>query len=226
MINLLLNYNDKKFVQNFLKDEKNVGKITSITSVVIANLLNYILNIGFGLNIQQSTGISLYLVGNILGYIFDLLFAKREVYLKNKLGEYKLVDNFNDKIKFVLLSFVDKYFMKFVILCIIDTTIGLILLKYTLITLDNHKILMDFEYRNLIVALVIPTITFFLYVNQLRFDWSYEYKENFLLNVLMYVWLTIVLLFAINLNYDEGFKNDKEKSIIDKIKESIKKILF
>jgi len=31
---------------------------------------------------------------------------------------------------FVLLSFADKYFMKFVILCIIDTTIGLILLKY------------------------------------------------------------------------------------------------
>ena len=54
----------------------------------------------------------------------------------------------------------------------------------------------------LLVALIIPTITFFLYVNQLRFDWAYEYKENFLLNVLMYVWLTIVLLFAINLNYD------------------------
>ena len=42
----------------------------------------------------------------------------------------------------------------------------------------------------------------------------------------MYVWMTIVLLFAINLNYEEGFKNDKNKSIIDKIKESIKKILF
>ena len=226
MIKLLLNYNDKTFVQKFLKDEKNVGKITSITSVIIANLLNYILNIGFGVNIQQSTGISLYLVGNILGYILDLLFAKREVYLKNKYGEPKLVDNFNDKLMFVLLSFADKYFMKFVILCIIDTTIGLILLKYAIITLDNHKILMDFEYRNLIVALVIPTITFFLYVNQLRFDWAYEYKENFLLNVLMYVWMTIVLLFAINLNYEEGFKNDKNKSIIDKIKESIKKILF
>ena len=212
--------NHKKYIENFLKDEQNVGKITSISSVIIANILNYILNIGFGVNIQQSTGISLYFVGNILGYILDLLFAKRKVYLNDKNGNPKLVDNFNDKVKFVLLSFIDKYFIKFVILCIIDTIIGLILLKYCIIILDEHKILMDFKYRNLLVALVIPTITFFLYVNQLRFDWAYEYKENFLLNVLMYIWLTIVLLFAINLNYDnvEGYKN------FEKFQNSIKKI--
>ena len=33
--------------------------------------------------------------------------------------------------------------------------------------------------------------------------------------------MTIVLLFAINLNYEEGFKNDKNKSIIDKISATI-----
>ena len=176
--------NHKKYIENFLKDEQNVGKITSISSVIIANLLNYILNIVLGINIQQSTGFSLYFVGNILGYIMDLLFAKRKVYLKDKNGNPKLVDNFNDKIKFVLLSFIDKYFIKFVILCIIDTIIGLVLLKYCIDILDKHKILMNFKYRNLLVALVIPTITFFLYVNQLRFDWAYEYKENFLLNVI------------------------------------------
>lgn len=194
--------NHRKYIENILKNERNVGKITSIGSVIISNLLNYILNIGFGINIQHSTGISVYLVGNILGYVLDLLFAKRKVYLNDKNGNPKLVDNLNDKVKFVLLSFFDKYFIKFLILCIIDTIIGLILLKYCIIILDKHKILMDFKYRNLFVALIIPTITFFLYVNQLRFDWAYEYNENFLLNVLMYVWLTIVLLFAININYD------------------------
>ena len=76
--------NHKKYIENFLKDEQNVGKITSISSVIIANILNYILNIGLGINIQQSTGFSLYFVGNILGYIMDLLFAKRKVYLKDK----------------------------------------------------------------------------------------------------------------------------------------------
>ena len=213
--------NHKKYIENFLKDEQNVGKITSISSVIIANLLNYILNIVLGINIQQSTGFSLYFVGNILGYIMDLLFAKRKVYLKDKNGNPKLVDNFNDKIKFVLLSFIDKYFIKFVILCIIDTIIGLVLLKYCIDILDKHKILMDFKYRNLLVALVIPTITFFLYVNQLRFDWAYEYKENFLLNVIMYVWLTIVLLFVINLNYDN---TDENFNTFEKFQNSIKKI--
>lgn len=196
----MIKYNN--LIKNFLKDEKNMGKVTSITSVIIANLLNYILNIGFGLNIQQSTGISLYFVGNILGYILDLLFAKKNLYLKDIYGKTIKVKDFNDRIKFVLLSFIDKYFIKFIILCVIDTIIGLILLKYAIILLDQYKILKNFKYRNLIVALIIPSITFFLYVNQLRFDWAYEYKENFLLNILMYMWLTIVLLFAINLNYD------------------------
>ena len=214
----MIKYNN--LIKNFLKDEKNMGKVTSITSVIIANLLNYILNIGFGLNIQQSTGISLYFVGNILGYILDLLFAKKNLYLKDIYGKTIKVKDFNDRIKFVLLSFIDKYFIKFIILCVIDTIIGLILLKYAIILLDQYEILKNFKYRNLIVALLIPSITFFLYVNQLRFDWAYEYKENFLLNILMYMWLTIVLLFAINLNYDnvEMYKD------FEKLEKGIKNI--
>ena len=207
-------------IKKFLKDEKNMGKVTSITSVIIANLLNYILNIGFGLNIQQSTGISLYFVGNILGYILDLLFAKKNLYLKDIYGKTIKVKDFNDRIKFLLLSFIDKYFIKFIILCVIDTIIGLILLKYTIILLDQYKILVNFKYRNLIVALLIPSITFFLYVNQLRFEWAYEYKENFLLNILMYMWLTIVLLFAINLNYD----NSEMCKDFEKLEKGIKNI--
>lgn len=207
-------------IKKFLKDEKNMGKVTSITSVIIANLLNYILNIGFGLNIQQSTGISLYFVGNVLGYILDLLFAKKNLYLKDIYGKTIKVKDFNDRIKFLLLSFIDKYFIKFIILCVIDTIIGLILLKYTIILLDQYKILINFKYRNLIVALLIPSITFFLYVNQLRFDWAYEYKENFLLNILMYIWLTIVLLFAINLNYD----NPEMYKDFEKLEKGIKNI--
>ena len=75
---------NEKYIQNFLKDEKNLGKITSISSVIIANILNYILNIVFGINIQQSTGVSVYFIGNILAYSLDILFAKKNVYLKNK----------------------------------------------------------------------------------------------------------------------------------------------
>lgn len=217
-----------KLFKNFIKDEQNVGKITSIVSVIVANVLNIFLNVGLGLNIQQSTGLSIYVVGNLVGYILDLLFAKRKLYMKDENGKPKLIKNFNDRVIFLLFSFYSKYFFKFLILCIIDTAIGLILLKYAILMLDKHKILVDFKYRNLLLALIIPAITFGLYVNQLRFNWAYEFKENLVLSIIMYMWLTIILLFTININHDvmenyENFEsiNKRFNNFIKKIKDEI-----
>lgn len=217
-----------KLFKNFIKDEQNVGKLTSIVSVIVANVLNIFLNVGLGLNIQQSTGLSIYIVGNLVGYILDLLFAKRKLYMKDENGKPKLIKNFNDRVIFLLFSFYSKYFFKFLILCIIDTAIGLILLKYAILMLDKHKILVDFKYRNLLLALIIPAITFGLYVNQLRFNWAYEFKENLVLSIIMYMWLTIILLFTININHDvmenyENFEsiNKRFNNFIKKIKDEI-----
>lgn len=217
-----------KLFKNFIKDEQNVGKLTSIVSVIVANVLNIFLNVGLGLNIQQSTGLSIYVVGNLVGYILDLLFAKRKLYMKDENGKPKLIKNFNDRVIFLLFSFYSKYFFKFLILCIIDTAIGLILLKYAILMLDKHKILVDFKYRNVLLALIIPAITFGLYVNQLRFNWAYEFKENLVLSIIMYMWLTIILLFTININHDvmenyENFEsiNKRFNNFIKKIKDEI-----
>ena len=217
-----------KLFKNFIKDEQNVGKLTSIVSVIVANVLNIFLNVGLGLNIQQSTGLSIYVVGNLVGYVLDLLFAKRKLYMKDENGKPKLIKNFNDRVIFLLFSFYSKYFFKFLILCIIDTAIGLILLKYSILMLDKHKILVDFKYRNLLLALIIPAITFGLYVNQLRFKWAYECKENLILSIIMYMWLTIILLFTININHDvmenyENFEsiNKRFNNFIKKIKDEI-----
>ena len=217
-----------KLFKNFIKDEQNVGKLTSIVSVIVANVLNIFLNVGLGLNIQQSTGLSIYVVGNLVGYVLDLLFAKRKLYMKDENGKPKLIKNFNDRVIFLLFSFYSKYFFKFLILCIIDTAIGLILLKYSILMLDKHKILVDFKYRNLLLALIIPGITFGLYVNQLRFNWAYEFKENLILSIIMYMWLTIILLFTININHDvmenyENFEsiNKRFNNFIKKIKDEI-----
>ncbi len=186
------------------------------------------MNVGLGLNIQQSTGLSIYVVGNLVGYVLDLLFAKRKLYMKDENGKPKLIKNFNDRVIFLLFSFYNKYFFKFLILCIIDTAIGLILLKYAILMLDKHKILVDFKYRNLLLALIIPAITFGLYVNQLRFNWAYEFKENLILSIIMYMWLTIILLFTININHDvmenyENFEsiNKRFNNFIKKIKDEI-----
>ena len=217
-----------KLFKNFIKDEQNVGKLTSIISVIVANVLNIFLNVGLGLNIQQSTGLSIYVVGNLVGYVLDLLFAKRKLYMKDENGKPKLIKNFNDRVIFLLFSFYSKYFFKFLILCIIDTAIGLILLKYAILMLDKHKILVNFKYRNLLLALIIPAITFGLYVNQLRFNWAYEFKENLILSIIMYMWLTIILLFTININHDvmenyENFEsiNKRFNNFIKKIKDEI-----
>ena len=217
-----------KLFKNFIKDEQNVGKLTSIISVIVANVLNIFLNVGLGLNIQQSTGLSIYVVGNLVGYVLDLLFAKSKLYMKDENGNPKLIKNFNDRVIFLLFSFYSKYFFKFLILCIIDTAIGLILLKYAILMLDKHKILVDFKYRNLLLALIIPAITFGLYVNQLRFNWAYEFKENLVLSIIMYMWLTIILLFTININHDvmenyENFEsiNKRFNNFIKKIKDEI-----
>jgi len=217
-----------KLFKNFIKDEQNVGKLTSIVSVIVANVLNIFLNVGLGLNIQQSTGLSIYVVGNLVGYVLDLLFAKRKLYMKDENGKPKLIKNFNDRVVFLLFSFYSKYFFKFLILCIIDTAIGLILLKYAILMLDKHKILVDFKYRNVLLALIIPSITFGLYVNQLRFNWVYEFKENLVLSIIMYMWLTIILLFTININHDvmenyENFEsiNKRFNNFIKKIKDEI-----
>lgn len=217
-----------KLFKNFIKDEQNVGKLTSIISVIVANVLNIFLNVGLGLNIQQSTGLSIYVVGNLVGYILDLLFAKRKLYMKDENGKPKLIKNFNDRVIFLLFSFYSKYFFKFLILCIIDTAIGLILLKYAILMLDKHKILVDLKYRNVLLALIIPSITFGLYVNQLRFNWAYEFKENLVLSIIMYMWLTIILLFTININHDvmenyENFEsiNKRFNNFIKKIKDEI-----
>ena len=217
-----------KLFKNFIKDEQNVGKLTSIVSVIVANVLNIFLNVGLGLNIQQSTGLSIYVVGNLVGYVLDLLFAKRKLYMKDENGKPKLIKNFNDRVIFLLFSFYSKYFFKFLILFIIDTAIGLILLKYAILMLDKYKILVDFKYRNLLLALIIPAITFGLYVNQLRFNWAYEFKENLILSIIMYMWLTIILLFTININHDvmenyENFEsiNKRFNNFIKKIKDEI-----
>ena len=217
-----------KLFKNFIKDEQNVGKLTSIVSVIVANVLNIFLNVGLGLNIQQSTGLSIYVVGNLVGYVLDLLFAKRKLYMKDINGKPKLIKKFNDRVIFLLFSFYSKYFFKFLILCIIDTAIGLILLKYAILMLDKYKILVDFKYRNLLLALIIPGITFGLYVNQLRFNWAYEFKENLILSIIMYMWLTIILLFTININHDvmenyENFEsiNKRFNNFIKKIKDEI-----
>lgn len=188
--------------KSLFKGEQFKGLLTSLTSATIANILNYILSTSLKFSIQSSTFISLYIVGNILAYIFDILFAK-EYFWNYKLNKnvYIPFSAFALKSKWLLNSFIDKYFMKFFVTAIIDSIIGITLLKYTIKQLDNYKIMTTYKYRNLIVAALIAGFTFVLYLNPLRFNWAYNNQENPVLNMLVIIWLTLSILIIVK--FDE-----------------------
>ena len=183
-------------LQVYFSKEKNKGILTSFISFLIANILNTFLNTNLDMDIQKSTFLSLYLFGNILGYSLDMVFAKEKLFINNKYGKVPLSD-YNTRLNFLIKSFFNKYFIRFMILSIIDSIIGLILLKFIIKLMDKYEILIDWKYRDVGIAAVVVAFTYNLYLNQLRFDWSYEYKENLLLNILIYVWFTLIILIVV-----------------------------
>lgn len=183
-------------LKTFFSQEKNKGILTSAVSFSIANLLNVFFNKNLQIGIQKSTFISMYLIGNILAYSLDVVFAKEKLYINNRYGNISL-NNYNARLNFLIKSFFSKYFIRFMILTIIDSIIGLTLLKFLIKLMDKYEILIDWKYRDLLIAAVVVSFTYNLYLNQLRFDWAYEYKENYLLNILIYIWFTLIILIVV-----------------------------
>ena len=173
---------------------KNV--IDNIRSHPLINDDLLFFNKNLQIGIQKSTFISMYLIGNILAYSLDVVFAKEKLYINNRYGNISL-NNYNVRLNFLIKSFFSKYFIRFMILTIIDSIIGLTLLKFLIKLMDKYEILIDWKYRDLLIAAVVVSFTYNLYLNQLRFDWAYEYKENYLLNILIYIWFTLIILIVV-----------------------------
>ena len=201
-----------KILKEFFKQEKNKGILTSIGSFSVANILNIFLNTNLGMDIEKSTFISMYLFGNILAYSLDIMFAKEKLFINGKYGEVSLKD-YNRRYKFLLNSFIDKYFARYMILGIIDSIIGLILLKFIIKIMDKNEILIDWKYRDVLIAAFVVSFTYQLYLNQLRFDWAYEYKENFLLNIIIYIWFTLIILIVVRTDKSINKVIDKKTKI-------------
>ena len=203
-------------LKNFFSKEKNKGILTSLVSFSISNGLNIFLNTTLNMDIQKSTFLSMYLFGNILAYSLDIMFAKEKLFINKKYGKISLKD-YNTRSKFLLYSFVNKYFARYMILGIIDSIIGLILLKFLIKLTDKYEILVDWEYRDVAIAAFVVTLTYQLYLNTLRFDWAYEYKENFLLNILIYIWFTLIILIVVrtDISMNKDIKDKKAKQYMN-----------
>ena len=198
-------------IQKIFQSEQRRGIFGYIGSAIFANIVNFLLTKYTTLNVQQTTFIAVYLVGNIIIYSFDILFAKKEFFLDSYKGGanyYGPVPYSDIQTRLIWLgkSLYQKYIFRFLITVILDTIIGLSLLKYAIFKLDEYKVLLNWKYRNIIVATIVSSFTFFLYLSTLRFKWAYEYKENNIMNILVMVWLSLAILITV----DEKIINGKE----------------
>lgn len=185
--------------------EQQRGAFGYIFTAFIVNMLNIMLSKNTKLTIQQTTFLSIYVFGNIILYSIDILFAKT----KFNLASYKGIDNFygivpysdiSTRFNWLINSLYQKYFLRFMITVFLDTIIGLSILQYTVNKLDEYKILLDWKHRNFVVASIVASITYFLYLGTLRFNWAYAYKDNTLMNILVPIWLSIAILITVNNN--------------------------
>jgi hypothetical protein len=179
----------------FYQSEKGRGIISYILAIIVANSLNIILTKYTSLTLEQSTFISMYLIGSLIVYSCDILIAKEAFYLK-EYGEVMSVPHYDilTRGRWLIGSFLDKYFLRFIVTVIIDTLIGIALLRYAIKIANNLDILPNWKYRNHLIVFIIAIFTYILYLSTLRFDWAYVHEENMVLNILMVAWASLAIL--------------------------------
>lgn len=190
-------------------NEKTRGALLSIVSGVTSGALTFA-GVKAGLSAQTSATIFLYGVGSFATYIADILFAKKM--FRNAAGDTVEVpySNLKERFQYLMLSFMSHKLLRFIVTVVLDTLIGIALLRAAIKFMNENKFLMNFKYRDTVTSVLIATLTFVLYVNVLRFDWAYSDDEGTLVvDVLVHMWLTVVLvIFAVTYvdNDDVGVK--------------------
>lgn len=174
-------------------DEQDRGVFGYIVAGIIAYFINIFLSKTTTLTVAQTTFIAIYLIGNLIVYSFDILFAKKQFFIDGALQTIPYSE-LATRGYWLLHSFYQQFFFRFIVTVIIDTIVGLTILKFTIAYLDKLNILKDWKYRNYIVAFVIATLTYVLYLGTLRFRWAYQQKTPVYLDILVMAWVSISLL--------------------------------
>lgn len=187
-------------------EEKARGMACSTVSGCIAGGLT-VAGVKLGMKTTTSAVVFLYIVGNIMTYAADIMFAKRSFLQDGRIVRLPY-DAFHKRSAYLLRSFVGRKFVKFGVTVLLDTLIGLALLRAATRFMDENDFLVHFKYRDAITAILITIFTFMLYLNILRFDWAYSDVENPMLNVTVLMWSTLVLLFSIGIGYSAPAKRN------------------
>lgn len=194
-------------INSILSGEKNKGLLVSLFSGSIATVVNYILTMLFKVNIHTSTFLSMYVLGNFLTYCFDIIFAKSTFYdeIMKREVKYSFTD-MRRRINWLFNSFSKSYMIKFFVSMTIDSIIGLSLMKWIMNMLDDYNILTNTErqkkYRDLLIASLVGILTFFLYLNTLRFSWAYKMSVpnlnlNDIFNLIIIIWFSLCILIVV-----------------------------
>jgi len=176
------------FTEQFIR-----SGIASISATSVAHVVNGFTLYNYKVDNNVVTFISLFVIGNILSYSFDIMFAKK--YFNNVIIPYNRI---NDRLMYLIKSYVSHTFAKYVMTVIIDVILIYTLHKYIVNYCNKNKI--DFKYRNSIIASILSTSTFVLFINQIRFNWAYNINSDINIDIIMYAWLGLsVLIFCSNL---------------------------
>ena len=181
--------------------EKQRGLFGYVIAGIIAYYINILLSKTTTLSVTQTSFIAIYAIGNLIVYTFDILFAKDSFYINNQLTPVPHTD-LATRAQWLLSSFLDKYFFRFLVTVVIDTIIGLTILRVVILYLDKLKIFPNWKYRNYLAAFVVATLTYILYLGTLRFQWAYQPNTPLILDITVMAWVSLALLiYATNQNF-------------------------
>lgn len=178
--------------------EKVRGAVTSVFSGMTAGGLN-LLGVKMGLSGPTSALLSIYLFGNVFGYALDIVFAKRSFRIKDAVTGAVLdgpvpYSALGTRLRWLARSFVRKQFFRFCVTVLLDTLIGLSLIRAIIDYANANDVLTDWSLRDGAIGAGVAIFTFFLYNNILRFDWAYNDNEDKLMNMVALMWTAVVLI--------------------------------
>lgn len=197
-----------------LSSAKLRGAVTTLLSGSLAAIFNLI-GIQIGVPEQINAVLTIYVLGSIIAYIADIIFAKDAFIVPNKnLSVTIPYSDYAFRIKWLFKSFLSSYFFRFIVTIIIDTLVGMVLLTKLIEFLDDKNV--HFWMRDTILTVIIALCTFVLYNNVLRFDWAYNDERNLQVDMIVFMWCSLALMFyALTYQKKDQKKENNNKDIED-----------
>ena len=183
------------------------GFLTSLGNSLFISIIMTICKLNLKMDVQTIALLINTIMGNITSYSLDIMFAKKTFKLSKFEEEVDVsYKDFSKRFGWLINSYFSDYFIRFLIVAMIDGSIYLVALDYfsKILKRKNIKFKLGFIDQDILLMVFLPTFSFFLFVNQLRFRWAYSSSQNGLMSMLILFWFTVVIL--LNFIY---FKNNK-----------------